>query len=111
MTFLGLKTLSFHLEKQKISSVLEEIDALVSAPIYVCLFMLTYALLHALVRLRLGTGIHYFRALRAYAPGINPYISTPITADKSTMNMGCRVLPLIFTFATTISTPNMMRPI
>ena len=40
MTFLGLKNLSFHLEKQKISSVLEEIDALVSALIYVCLFML-----------------------------------------------------------------------
>ena len=53
MAFLGLKTLSFHLEKQKISSVLEEIDALVSALIYVCLFMLTYALLHALLCLRL----------------------------------------------------------
>ena len=33
MTFLWIKNLSFHLEKQKISSVLEEIDALVSAPI------------------------------------------------------------------------------
>ena len=34
MTFLWIKNLSFLLEKQKISSVLEEIDALVSAPIY-----------------------------------------------------------------------------
>ena len=109
MTFLGLKIMSFHLEKQKISSVLEEIDALASAPICPCLFMLTYALLHALLCLRLRAHTLFSRPC-AYAPGIKPYISTPITADKSTMNMGCRVLPLIFTFATTISTPNMMRP-
>ena len=40
MTFSWIKNLSFHLEKQKISSALEEIDALVSAPICPCLFML-----------------------------------------------------------------------
>ena len=63
VTFLGLKTLPFHLEKQKISSVLEEIDALVSAPICPCLFMLTYALLHALLCLRLSSAYIIFAPL------------------------------------------------
>ena len=53
------KKLVFYLEKQKISSVLEEIDALVSVPICPCLFMLTYALLHVLLCLRL-CALHSF---------------------------------------------------
>lgn len=62
MTFLGLKTLSFLLEKQKISSVLEEIDALVSAPICPCLFMLTC------VRFACTCAPATLRTLHSFAP-------------------------------------------
>lgn len=63
VTFLGLKTLSFHLEKQKISSLLEEIVRLcLRLFTHACLCSPAYAL-HAFLCLRLSSAYIIFAPL------------------------------------------------